>query len=590
MTATLSMLHAKLMLECNDMQTELARQIPGMRFNSTINLWTAPISPLAVDIAWSAFRGTLDVTDEVVSYRRRWNITYRQLDAMKRGVYRPSFVAKFPDISEDLWPLQNDGVGFLVTAKTAYLCDDMGAGKTIQCARALDYIGEPAFPVLVVANKSALDSVWRQEITNWSKETDHVAVVEGTATQRKKALAVAQECIADGLKVVVIIGWSNLTGHSRLAPYGGVSLSDKEKTPKELNEFEFKTVIIDELHKAKDWTTKWTRALWQVAHSPSVQYRWGLTGTIVTGKEEDVWSMGHTIQPDFYPRKTTWTNRYVDIRRLPGRDWPIIIGFRPERLDELLKHFDPFMLRRTKEEIIPDYQGKLPLRTVTVKMTGKQKKAYDQMSDHMLAEGEGGLIAAPAPITQLLRQNQFAAATPVIEEVTDPATGESRMKVVALTKPSCKGAALLELLEEMGDAQAVVFAESRLLIDFIEELLAKEGITTARVTGNETGAIRTANQAVFQAGNVRVMLCTYGAGAESITLNHADVVIRLQRTYNFVLDTQAPDRVDRGERKVPVQVIDIVTENSTEGKVHKRVGEKDDVFQEIVRDALRGGK
>lgn len=577
MNPTLEIQGDKLVLDCSDMHTALARSVPGMSYNRKAQRWMASLSPLAVQATWATFRDRVELGPEVVEYMREQTNRVKHLCAVKNGEYREETAASYVAECNRLWPLQVDGVRFLVDAEQAFLCDDMGAGKTIQCYRALDVISrtESPFPALVVANKSALYSAWVAE-SKWCNHARKPVVIDGTATQRRKAFEEAQD--AD----VVIIGWELLAKHSRLDPYGNVSLSDDEKTPKELNAIPFRTVIIDEAHKAKNWRAKRTRALWSVAHAPSVRWRWALTGTPVTGYEEDVWALGHTVQPGMYPRKTQWFDRYVAYRTLPGQDYPIVLGFKPENYDEMIQWLDPYMLRRTKAEIIPDYQGKLPVRTVEVKMGAKQAKAYKQMKTHMLAQGEGGILAAPSPIEQLLRLNQFAAATPVITEGED---GE--LKVSALSMPSAKIDALLELLEELGDAPAVVFSESRLLVDLAASQLDKAGVSYMRITGAEDTLLRAANVQAFQAGDVQVALCTYGAGAESITLNRADTVIRLQRSYNFVSDTQAPDRVDRGERSVPVQVIDIVTENTTEYAVHSRVHEKASVFEQVVRDELK---
>jgi len=584
MTVNLDISKGKLLLKCGDMFTATARSVPGMSYNRKLGAWACPVSMLAIDVVLEVFRGAVDMTEAVWSVVDESAKDYGVLAKIKEGTYRDAFSLRFPSVVDGLWPLQVDGVLHLGTAKTAYLCDDMGAGKTAQCYRALDYLAETdksPYPVMVVANKSALKSAWVDESVRWCRSADSVVVVDGTASQRKKQLAEAQALIAGGENVVVVVGWGALTSHTRLDSYGNVGLTPKEKEPKELNAIQFRTVIADEVHKAKTWRSNRTRALWAVAHAPSVEYRWGLTGTPVTGYEEDVWGIGHTVQPDMYPRKTQWLDYFVSISRMPGRDYPVVNGFAMENYDLMIKHLDPFMMRRTKAEIIPDYQGKLPVRTVEVVMSAKQRKAYRQMEEHMLVAGEGGILAAPNPVTQLLRLNQFAAATPVISFNDDGDIG-----VTSLGMPSCKVDALLEVLEELGEAPAVVFAESRLLIDLVSEQLSKEGISYMRITGEESGPIRAANIEAFQQRIVRVALCTYGAGAESITLNSADTVIRLQRSYNFVLDTQAPDRVDRGTRTVPVQVIDLVSVGTAEGAVHSRVEEKGEVFQQVVRDAL----
>ena len=575
----------QLVLQCSPMMTDIARAIPGMRPNRRTEEWRAPLTALVVDATYSAFRGNIDMHTDVVEYMTYSMNRYDSLLRTQEGYYRENFRRWYPEETEGLWPLQIDGVELLTTARTAYLCDDMGSGKTIQAYRALDVLHnnkKEAYPALVVANKSALVSAWGNEGAKWCRTADSYFVVDGTASVRRKALAAAKAAIDNGENVVVIIGWGCLIEHTRLDAYGSVSLTEKERTPKELNEIDFVTVILDEVHKAKDHSAKRTRAVWQVAHTPSVRNRWGLSGTPVTGYEEDVWGIGHTIQPDHYPRKTQWVDRYVDVRTLPGRDYPIIAGFRPENYDEMLRHLQPYMLRRTKAEIIPNYQGKLPVRTISVEMEPKQRKAYQQMKDMMLTATDDGIAVAPSPIEQLLRLLQFAAAYPVLTEE------EGVSQVTGLSLPSCKMDAMIELLEELGDAPAVIFAESKLLIDLAGEVLRSNGISYMRITGDELGAIRAANIADFQAGNVRVALCTYGAGAESITLNRADTVIRLQRSYRFDLDTQAPDRVDRGERMVPVQVIDIVTAGTAEAAVHERVGEKAEIFEQVVRDALRG--
>jgi len=561
--------NGKLMLHCSDFHTELARQIPGMSHDRGLSAWIAPLSTLTVNVVSDVFRGDVAYTDAVVQYMKEQITLAVQIRAAKDGTYSDGLPA---DISQNLWPLQKDGVAFLASAKEAYLCDEMGSGKTIQVVRALDMVQDP-FPALVVANKSALRSVWEQEIEMWSTTGITTSVVDGTAVQRRKALRTKAD--------VYIVGWDALRHHSRLDSYGNVSRTDKEKESKELNDIPFKTVVVDEAHKAKEWKAKRTRALWAVAHAPSVTRRWALTGTPVTGYEQDVWGIGHTVQPAMYPRKTQWLDRYVSISRLPGRDYPIYNGFQPATYDEMIAHLDPFMLRRTKIDIIPDYQGKLPLRTVECDMGATQKKVYKQMAEHMMAQGEDGIIAAPNPITQLLRLNQFAAATPVIQDV------DGEMRVVELNMPSCKVEALFELLDELGEAQAVVFAESRLLIDLVSLELEKKNVSHIRITGAEDGPIRAANIATFQSGGCRLALCTYGAGAESITLNSADTVIRLQRSYNFVLDSQAPDRVDRGARSVPVQTIDVVSGGTAEFDVHTRIGVKQELFEQVVRDRMR---
>jgi SNF2 family DNA or RNA helicase len=199
MNATLTMQGDRLLLDCSDMHTPLAKQIPGMSYNRKQQTWACPLSPLAVDVAWDVFRGRLEVDAEVVKYMREVKAHVAHLNYLKdeqAGGILPS------EIQEGLWPLQKSGVMFLSSAKHAFLCDDMGAGKTIQCYRALD--DTQAYPALVVANKSALYTAWEAEGKKWCRSAEDIVVVDGSAVQRREALDMAREATASGRNVVVV--------------------------------------------------------------------------------------------------------------------------------------------------------------------------------------------------------------------------------------------------------------------------------------------------------------------------------------------------------------------------------------------------
>ena len=116
------------------------------------------------------------------------------------------------------------GAEWMVTVSQGLLADDMGTGKTVQTCAAWWYLtkwGAWPFPALVVCPNSVKDT-WRRTIAEWLPQL-RVQVVTGGMAARRKALAEDAD--------VYVINYEAVRLHSRLAPYGTIALSDKEKTP-----------------------------------------------------------------------------------------------------------------------------------------------------------------------------------------------------------------------------------------------------------------------------------------------------------------------------------------------------------------------
>ena len=63
-----------------------------------------------------------------------------------------------------LLPHQQEGVEFILNNSSAFVCDDMGMGKTRTVIEAM--IQRSQFPILVIC-PSALKLNWRNEIARW---------------------------------------------------------------------------------------------------------------------------------------------------------------------------------------------------------------------------------------------------------------------------------------------------------------------------------------------------------------------------------------------------------------------------------------
>lgn len=481
-----------------------------------------------------------------------------------------------------LLDFQRPGVAFLVTSRRAILADPMGTGKTAQLIRTLQVLaemGENPFPALVVCPNSLKASTWSFEIAKWAPEL-RVQVIDGSAVQRRKQFANAFD--------IAVINWEAVRLHSRLAGYGTIALTEKDRTPKELNELGLRTVICDEAHKMKDPKAAQTRATWAVLHD--AEFRYLATGTPIADNIADLWALLHGIEPEWTPGKTKYVDRYADssINYFGGVD---IHGIKAENKDEFFKIVDPLVRRIPKEAALPHLPPKLPVQIRHTPMTPKQKKAYEQMRLHMLAN-LGELLVAPNFLAQLMRLNQLASSCaeliPVVRREKDE-NGEwfEYPDVdVKLTDPSPKVDDLVDLLEEMGDEPLVVAAVSRQLIELADARLTKLGIPHGLVTGAQSGYERAEAVTRFQDGRDRVILLTLGAGAEGLTLTRARQMLFMQESYSEIQNAQGRDRVHRigSEIHASIQIIVQITPGTVEEKRREIVATKALRQEEFVRD------
>jgi len=474
---------------------------------------------------------------------------------MRTALESPALMESEPN----LYPFQRVGVDFLETTGRALLADDMGSGKTIQLIRTVERLGPYALPVLVVCPNS-MKYTWKAEVEKWSDLT--ASVVDGTAAKRKKAI--------DSHDDVIIINWESLRLHTRLAPYGSINLSDKEKELKELNAIDWGTVIADEAHRAKDARSKQTRALWAV--SRDAKHRFAATGTPIESNPSELWPIMNFISPQDFPRKTKYIDRYClqSYNPFGGMD---IIGLLPEHAAEFHAIVDPMMLRRPKDVILPQLPPKLE-SVRYIPFSGKKKKAYDQMAASMIAQLGDEMLVATSPISQFVRLSQFASA---YAEINDEGA-------VELATPSNKIDAFMEIIEEARGEQVVAFAESKQLINLAAKKLKAAGVGYGLITGDIDVPMRQVVMNQFQAGEIQVVLGT-SAAAEGITLTAARILVFLQRFWSSIKNQQAADRIHRiGQTADKVEIITLATLGTVDEYREEVLAEKGEALQEILKD------
>ncbi len=579
---------SKILINAEWRYKELCKSIPGAKWDPKENYWHLPLS-------WSgclALRSTFKSNLEIGPNLTQWAMNEKTSRIDPANFLRE--VTEQMDGDQDLFPHQRAGVNFLSTARRALLADEPGLGKTAQAIRALKKLkdgGEAVFPALIVC-PNTLKMNWKREFALWWPEVK-VEIVTGTPAQKRKqfdSFGGAEEP-AD----VLVINWESLRTHSRLAPYGSVALArcnecgglSEKVTPsrcevhkRDLNEIDFKSVIADEVHRSKDPKSKQTRALWSATGDADI--RFALTGTPIANNVVDLWTILHWLSPEEWPSKTRWIDRMVDTM-LNAFGGLMVLGVKSHMKEEFYATLNPRMRRMLKTVVLP-WLPEVTVERRDVEMSTKQKKAYNEMRDWMIAELEtGGVVSAPSVLTQTLRLLQFASS--YAEMTADPSTGELK---ATLIEPSCKIDALMDDIShgDFGDDSIAVSAVSRQLIELLSARLTKSGIAHGLITGAQNEEERQRAVDDFQSGKTKWILFTAQAGGVGITLTAARRLIRLQRPWSLVDDKQVNDRVHRIGSEIHDNIIitDYVTSGTVEERVREVLETKADSFEEVVKD------
>lgn len=611
-------------------EKDLAKQVPGAQWQERMpnqhthqnGAWSCPASWPAYCAINGIFSHTLNPSQAYKQWAEHW----------WTNLYGPLTNARFSTdanigsgpIAQRLWPLQRVAVQNMVWAERFLVLDEMGGGKTASTLAALKLAaavhGEAAvFPALIVCpnkvrrswKKIALEDLGDGAGPLWADLRLEV-MPKGKPAQRKvlekflyynnPEVYTLESPENFPAPQVLVINWEALHLLSRLEAFGQIELSEKDRTPGELNKIPWQTVVFDEIHRAKNRTAKVTRAAKAVANGTGAvgtrpaRFRWGLTGTLVSEDAADAWSIWNLIDPDGHPAYSRFVDRYAT-QIYNGFGGMEIGGLRPDTADEYHAAHLPFSIRRLREQFDP-FKPQRTFQTVTVPMETKQAKAYHELRKEMSAALDGGTLTTTTAMHKTNRLMQLAQAwgEMVDKGRRDPITDETILDLL-LKAPSNKVATMLEIVDDFGitsrpnggNGRAIVFgAPSRQLIGLCEDALKKAKIPYTLIAGGMSDAEQNRQEVLFETGQTRVALCVISAAKEGLnSLVKADTLVFLQKSDSNNDNQQFIGRVDRpGQQSKRVTILDVVSEGTLEEFVQvERLEEKSATLQQFVQDA-----
>lgn len=606
-------------------EKELIKIIPGSRWNASQRVWSLPLTWVACLQLRGVFGAELVIGPDLAAWS--WN-EYTSRVAPATEIRNVFTVAPGVD-TEGLFPFQTAGVNFMTIAGNCLIGDQLGLGKTVTALariKTVDQDYNDLLPALVICPNSTKHG-WAKASARWFPNATPY-ILSGGSTVRKKILDAAK----DDPSALVIVNIEAVRVLSRLSGFGSIRLArcascdargNPDLTPakcdvhpKPLNNFGFRTVILDEAHRIKDPHSKQTRAIWAVAHDPSVIHRFALTGTPIANHVGDLWSVLHFLEPDEHLTRSKFVDRYAlqSWNAFGGLD---IVGINPEVRSEFYGVLDP-RFRRTHKELVLNQLPKKIRTQRWVDMGTKQQKAYNELRAQLTTiMDDGEILTVPNNLVRDTRLMQLASSYGTVEWVEQPVlprdqchcfsialvrheeTCPLRMKcTVKLSEPSPKLDAMEDILDELGGKPCIIAAESKQLI-----MLAANRFKNNRkrekiglITGDQDEWERQKVITQLNEGDLNAVLMTIAAGGTGVDgLQVADTMIILQRSWSMVGNIQLEGRIDRIGSGIhdSIHYIDIVTRNTIEEtRLWPRLAEKLERLEEINRDRaqlLRAG-
>ncbi|ALS75654.1 helicase SNF [Planococcus rifietoensis] len=408
------------------------------------------------------------------------------------------------------------------------LADEMGLGKTVQSIAfvqsVLEDIRKSDEPALIVAPSSLMYN-WQAEFERFAPEIRTV-IVDGPKAQRTKAL--------------------NKIGDVYITSYPALRMDRGA-----YKDWAFHTIFFDEAQAFKNPATQTAKAVKEL----NARHRFALTGTPIENSLDELWSIFHVVFPALLPDRS----QFAELRNA-----------------DIAKRVRPFLLRRTKAEVLGEVPQKIE-RIEHSELREEQKKLYTAYLAELRHEALKHLR------DNSMRKNRIrilAGLTRLRQLCCHPS-----LFVEDYKGGSAKFEQLLEILEEarLTGRRVLVFSQFTGMLNIIGQSLLRSGRSYFYLDGSTPPKERVELCDRFNEGEENLFLISLKAGGTGLNLTGADTVILYDLWWNPAVEQQAADRAHRMGQKREVQVLRLVAKGTIEEKMYDLQLRKQDLVDEMIQ-------
>lgn len=467
-----------------------------------------------------------------------------------------------------------------------YNTSDMGLGKTLETLSCIQELG--AVPCLIICPKFAL-FVWQEEIRKWLGMTS--VVYSGTPKQREQQwqeFMTKEGSFTDpnegGCKFLITnyamlseillrsgieVPPAKTTSKKGPVDLATVSLKDNHTLVRSNFKFHWGAMIADEVHMSGIFNHKSVTYKLLLKAAKEIQIKYLLTGTPFRKGCVDLFGPLSILDYNRFDSYWGYVNKYCTIIQTPfGKE----IERNPSNVKGFREMIKPYLIRRVKTDVLKELPGKLR-QILYVEMNKEQRKVYDELTEKLIAEipEVDDILITPNQMTLLMRQRQILACPQ-----------ELGLK--------SRGAAIDAIVEHshlrLDDYKpVVVFTPFRKALPYLKEAFKEEYPDghiyeiRGQLTAEEFGAAWMGFQT--DKYSQKILLCVIKSGA-SFQATVADTAYFLGYEWDFTLNEQAEDRLNRMGQQNFVNIYYVMTKGTVDEDVAMRLNEKKDSSDWVI--------
>lgn len=437
----------------------------------------------------------------------------------------------------------------------ACLADDMGLGKTLQTLAVLATIKntleersietrfdlfsntttiekEPLKAIIILPNSLLFN--WQEEARKFTPQLSQILYI---GTERK-------------------INTKRLIEFDLIFTTYGVVNKDIEI----LKKHEFRYIILDESQQIKNKESKIFKAINEI----NAVYKISLSGTPIENSLSDLWSQMQFINPNILGSFSFFKEHYLI---------PIQKDQNEEVLTELKQLIDPFILRRTKEQVLKDLP-ELTEQIVYCTMSEEQEKAYEEEKSKARNELLGitkDNLSQLSVINTLMRLRQWCNHPQLINPALEFNSGkfeEVCFQLETLIKSNQK---------------VLVFSSFVKHLEIFQNWSKENKVSHYLLRGSTPTNERKKIIENFQSHTGSCLFfISLKAGGVGLNLTEASYVLILDPWWNPFAESQAIARAHRMGQKQPVNVLRFITKNTIEEKIMLLQQQKRVLSEQII--------
>jgi SNF2 family DNA or RNA helicase len=329
-----------------------------------------------------------------------------------------------------------------------------------------------------------------------------------------------------------------------------------------LNTIKFNYVVLDESQAIKNTDSLRYKAVMLL----KAKNRLAMTGTPVENNTFDLYAQMNFTNPGLLGNVNHFKKNFSDLIDKKGDQ---------EAATLLRKIVQPFLLRRTKDQVAKD----LPNKTEDViycEMGSEQRKVYNAFRDNYRnligkkIDTEGLGKSSMIVLDALLKLRQICNSPALLN--TKESYGNDSVKIEELVS---------HLTEKTGNHKVLVFSQFVEMLKLIEKELTKQNIPYEYLDG-QTRKREEKVKRFQEEQSCRVFLISIKAGGVGLNLTQADYVYIVDPWWNPAVEAQAIDRTHRIGQTKKVFAYRMICKDTTEEKILQLQQKKKKVSEDVI--------